>query len=218
MRPNQMRITLAVILVLAVLFFSAGFAGEISKAGKDSEKRATAQELKGPAKKAPAKPKASAVSPAQIAPVEIKPPEWQIEPLSASSDDDKGRQIKWQLICSGCGCGDNQALFSFGDRGVVYLCGTLGQVAVGRGSSPSFGMNQGFWQETITEEYVRGDVNGDEIINVGDIVYLVSYLYKGGPAPNPVWVGDCNCDEIVNVGDIVFLVSYLYRGGPEPVC
>ena len=184
MRPNQMRITLAVILVLAVLFFSAGFAGEISKAGKDSEKKATAQELKGPAKKAPAKPKASAVSPAQITPAEIKPAEWQIEPLSASSDDDKGRQIKWQLICSGCGCGDNQALFSFGDRGVVYLCGTLGQVAVGRGSSPSFGMNQGFWQETITEEYVRGDVNGDGIINVGDIVYLVSYLYKGGPEPN----------------------------------
>ncbi|UCB52539.1 MAG: FG-GAP repeat protein [Candidatus Zixiibacteriota bacterium] len=68
------------------------------------------------------------------------------------------------------------------------------------------------------DSFVRGDANGDGIINVGDIVYLVSYLYKSGPAPDPVWVGDCNCDEIVNVGDIVFLVSYLYKGGPEPVC
>jgi hypothetical protein len=66
--------------------------------------------------------------------------------------------------------------------------------------------------------FLRGDTNGDDIINVGDIVYLVSYLYKSGPAPDPVSVGDCNCDEIVNVGDIVFLVSYLYKGGPEPVC
>ena len=213
-----MRIALAVILVLAVLLFSAAFAGEINKAGKDSEKKATAQELKGPAKKAPAKPKASAVSPAQITPAEITPAELQIEPLSASSDDDKGRQIKWQLICTGSGCGNDDVLFAPAYQDFHFLCGTLGQVAVGRGSSPSFGMNQGFWQETITEEYIRGDVNQDEIINVGDIVYLVSYLYKNGPAPNPVWVGDCNCDEIVNVGDIVFLVSYLYRGGPEPSC
>lgn len=28
-----------------------------------------------------------------------------------------------------------------------------------------------------------GDVNGDGVVNVGDIVYPVSYLYKGGPAP-----------------------------------
>jgi hypothetical protein len=66
--------------------------------------------------------------------------------------------------------------------------------------------------------YLRGDANGDGIINVGDIVYLVSYLYKSGPAPDPIWVGDCNCDEIVNVGDVVYLVSYLYKGGPAPGC
>jgi hypothetical protein len=66
--------------------------------------------------------------------------------------------------------------------------------------------------------YLRGDANGDGIINVGDIVYLVSYLYKSGPVPAPIWVGDCNCDEIVNVGDVVYLVSYLYKGGPPPGC
>jgi hypothetical protein len=213
-----MRITLAVILVLAVLFFSAAFAGGINKTGKDPEKKTAAQELKEPPQKAPAKPKASGVSPAQITPAEIEPADRQIEPLSASAADDKGRQIKWQIICTGSGCGNDNVAFASPFQDFHFLCGTLGQVAVGRGSSPSFGINQGFWQETITEEYVRGDANQDGVINVGDIVYLVSYLYKNGPAPNPVWVGDCNCDEIVNVGDIVFLVSYLYKGGPEPVC
>jgi hypothetical protein len=29
-----------------------------------------------------------------------------------------------------------------------------------------------------------GDCNCDEIVNVGDIVFLVSYLYKGGPEPS----------------------------------
>ena len=67
---------------------------------------------------------------------------------------------------------------------------------------------------------ICGDANADEIINVGDIVYLVSYLYKAGPAPVPACVGDVNSDDIVNIGDVVYLVSYLYKGGnsPAPYC
>ena len=62
----------------------------------------------------------------------------------------------------------------------------------------------------------RGDVNGDGLIDVGDVVYLVDYLYKDGPAPNPEEIGDVNCDGVVNVGDVIHLVNYLYRGGPPP--
>ena len=29
-----------------------------------------------------------------------------------------------------------------------------------------------------------GDINADDIVNLGDVVYLISYLYKGGPEPN----------------------------------
>jgi hypothetical protein len=64
-----------------------------------------------------------------------------------------------------------------------------------------------------------GDVNGDFVVNVGDVVYLVSYLYKGGPAPYcPAARGDVNSDGVINVGDVVYIVSFLYKGGPEPVC
>ena len=66
--------------------------------------------------------------------------------------------------------------------------------------------------------FLPGDANGDETIDVGDVVYLVNYLYKGGTAPDPVEAGDANCDAAVNVGDVVFLVSYLYRNGPPPGC
>jgi len=62
-----------------------------------------------------------------------------------------------------------------------------------------------------------GDANDDAVINVGDVVYLVTYLYKGGPEPIPVVdAGDVNHDCVVNVGDIVYLVTYLYKGGPAP--
>jgi hypothetical protein len=64
-----------------------------------------------------------------------------------------------------------------------------------------------------------GDVNGSYTVNVGDVVYLVSYLYKGGPPPFcPEARGDVNNDGVINVGDVVYLVSFLYKGGPEPVC
>jgi hypothetical protein len=63
---------------------------------------------------------------------------------------------------------------------------------------------------------VAGDANGDSIVNVGDIVYEVSYLYKNGPPPVFYECGDPTADCIINVGDIVYLVSYLFKNGPDP--
>ena len=63
----------------------------------------------------------------------------------------------------------------------------------------------------------RGEVNNDHIITVGDVIYLVNYLFKGGPPPIPVMgIGDVNCNGNVTVSDIVYLVSYLDKGGPKP--
>jgi hypothetical protein len=64
--------------------------------------------------------------------------------------------------------------------------------------------------------YLTGDVTGDELINVSDVVFLVNYLYKQGPAPSPLLLGDLNCDDEIDVGDVIYLVNYLYQGGTEP--
>jgi hypothetical protein len=64
-----------------------------------------------------------------------------------------------------------------------------------------------------------GDPNDDTVVDAGDVVYLVTYLYKGGPPPvAPMERGDANNDCAVNVGDIVYLVAYLFQGGPPPEC
>jgi hypothetical protein len=64
-----------------------------------------------------------------------------------------------------------------------------------------------------------GDANGDFVVNVGDIVYLVTYLYKGGAAPLcPIARGDANNDGVINVGDVVYLVTFAYKNGPQPKC
>jgi len=66
--------------------------------------------------------------------------------------------------------------------------------------------------------FVRGDANGDGLTNSADITYLINYLFKNGPAPDPLWLGDCNCDGIINSSDVVYLINYLFKGGPPPGC
>ncbi|MGB8658078.1 MAG: SBBP repeat-containing protein [Candidatus Zixiibacteriota bacterium] len=66
---------------------------------------------------------------------------------------------------------------------------------------------------------LRGDANRDRVIDAGDVVYLINYLFKEGPAPMPVLrVGDCTCDGVVNAGDVVYLINYLFKSGPPPSC
>jgi hypothetical protein len=63
-----------------------------------------------------------------------------------------------------------------------------------------------------------GDCTADCVVDIGDVVYVINYLYLGGAAPYPVEVGDANCDGIVNIADVVFLINYLFRAGPPPSC
>ncbi len=69
----------------------------------------------------------------------------------------------------------------------------------------------------FSQAYLLGDVNLDRVIDIGDIVYLINYLYKNGPAPYIQILGDVNRDEITDIGDVIFLINYLYRSGPPPV-
>jgi hypothetical protein len=65
--------------------------------------------------------------------------------------------------------------------------------------------------------YVPGDPNGDKVVDVGDVVYLINFLFRLGSAPNPMAAGDANGDCVVDVGDVVYLINYLFRSGPSPV-
>jgi hypothetical protein len=61
-----------------------------------------------------------------------------------------------------------------------------------------------------------GDANVDSGVDVGDAVFLINYIFSGGPAPEvPNWA-DANADCDINVGDAVYLIMYIFNSGPEP--
>ncbi len=64
---------------------------------------------------------------------------------------------------------------------------------------------------------IVGDVNLDGTVNISDAVYIINYVFAGGPEPMPILLaGDANCDGTVNVSDAVRIINYIFAGGAAP--
>ncbi len=103
----------------------------------------------------------------------------------------------------------------FNDAGYLSIFSGAQSSPIGSGSSTNYRLYAGFVQTTQVK---CGDSNGDGSLAVADVVYLVNYLFKGGPMPEPYEAGEANCDGKVTVSDVVYLVNYLFKGGPVPIC
>lgn len=65
-------------------------------------------------------------------------------------------------------------------------------------------------------QYICGDADGSTSVSISDAVYLIQYIFAGGPAPIPLEAGDCDCSGLVTISDAVFLINYIFGGGPAP--
>jgi len=64
--------------------------------------------------------------------------------------------------------------------------------------------------------FIRGDANRDAKITSSDVIYLVNYVFKAGPAPVPLAAGDVDKSGVINAADVIYLVNYIFKGGPPP--
>lgn len=65
--------------------------------------------------------------------------------------------------------------------------------------------------------WIFGNANGDGAVTISDIVYLINYLFWGGPPPVPLAAGDPNNDCVVDGSDVVYLINYIFKNGPAPL-
>lgn len=63
----------------------------------------------------------------------------------------------------------------------------------------------------------RGDVNNDNAINLGDIIYLAGTI-NGGPGAIPfAHLSDVNADGAINSADLDYMINYYFSCGPCPM-
>jgi hypothetical protein len=87
---------------------------------------------------------------------------------------------------------------------------------------PEDGLTWSQWYHRVLRYvgFYRGDVNlSDNLeipsLDVTDLVYMINYLFKHGPAPEPYAdQGDVNADGKVDVVDVVYMINYVFYGGP----
>ena len=66
-----------------------------------------------------------------------------------------------------------------------------------------------------------GDADGTGDLNIGDVLYLIGYIFQGGGAPTcggspNNWSGDADGTCDVNIGDALFMVAFIFQGGGTP--
>ncbi len=56
---------------------------------------------------------------------------------------------------------------------------------------------------------IRGDANGDGLVNLLDILFMIAYIYEEGPRPIPMNSAEINSDGHINLLDILSLIDII---------
>ncbi len=70
--------------------------------------------------------------------------------------------------------------------------------------------------QAFTYGFVRGVVNGDVLLDIGDAMYIAMYLFSGGDEPACLEAAEANGDGMIDIADAIYVVAYLFRDGPTP--
>jgi hypothetical protein len=62
----------------------------------------------------------------------------------------------------------------------------------------------------------RGDANGDGQINITDGIFILNFLFLGGPSSTCLEASNPNDDATINITDGIYVLNFLFLGGPAP--
>lgn len=65
---------------------------------------------------------------------------------------------------------------------------------------------------------IPGDANHNGMLSIGDVLYILNYIFNQGPAPECLDEADVNGNNSVNVADAQILLSNIFRGISNETC
>jgi PKD repeat protein len=95
-------------------------------------------------------------------------------------------------------------IFTVGGRTVVPVLGDGGWIAISKLPFPP------------PRFFVRGDADGNGMLNLSDAVTTLNYLFMGGPVPDCHDAADTTDDGKIDISDAAFALNYLFLSGILP--
>ncbi len=83
-------------------------------------------------------------------------------------------------------------------------------------SDPSIDRNGNAALDVCEVRFHRGDPNVDGELNVADPLFLLNFLFTGGPSPECLESADGDNDGEIVISDAVMLLQFLFSGGAPP--
>ncbi len=77
---------------------------------------------------------------------------------------------------------------------------------------------EGFLATGSVPAVICGDADCSGAISIGDAVFIINYIFGGGPAPCTDLNGDADGSGAISIGDAVYIINYIFGGGPAPKC
>jgi hypothetical protein len=64
--------------------------------------------------------------------------------------------------------------------------------------------------------FIRGDTNGDSVVDISDGVKVLLYLFMGTQPPECLDTADADDSGDIELTDVVFILQFLFQSGPPP--
>lgn len=94
---------------------------------------------------------------------------------------------------------------------LYFITATATDATARNGTSTSLSLYR------CTPSFQKADYNGDGVVNVGDALYLIDFIYKNGSAPaGGEGRADANCDGNIDASDVIFAIKYILTQSGEP--
>ncbi|HIC21793.1 MAG TPA: hypothetical protein EYO84_00085 [Planctomycetes bacterium] len=72
------------------------------------------------------------------------------------------------------------------------------------------------YQVQSTGNFVRGDANGDSLVDIGDPITILGVLFNSEPASECLAQLDSNDDNQIDIGDAIYVLNFLFQDTAQP--